>query len=137
MHVELELRPGKRRLLPTSHAGVRLAWDREDGTFCGGSSLGFGLTHLQKSTVFSPVSGFQPSSREQKHMTREGGWGHMPQKLAIGHPRREVPLSANAHHEPQTWQRGTLFPWQVCVKQKGQKPVTDGTLYTHHRKHIF
>lgn len=75
MHVELEFMPGKRRLLPTSHAGVRLAWDREDETFRGSSSLGFGfgLTRLQKSTEFSPVSGFQPSSRERKRTAREEG----------------------------------------------------------------
>lgn len=54
MHVELEFMPGKRRLLPTSHAGVRLAWDREDGTFRGGSSFGFGLTRLQKKHSIFP-----------------------------------------------------------------------------------
>lgn len=49
MHVELELRPGKRRLLPTSHAGVRLAWDREDATFRGGV---WARTPTEKHSVF-------------------------------------------------------------------------------------
>lgn len=102
--------------------------------------MGLG-SHAYRKAVFSPVSGFQPSSRGQKHTAREGGreggWGHKPQKLAIGHPRGEVPLSANAHHEPQTWQRGDSLSMASVCQLERVKPVADGALYMRHRKYIF